>query len=143
MEYCSHVWGGAFPTTLKCLDRVQKRAIRLIANSSLTDRLDSLQHRRNVADLTIFYKYNMDVHAPEEIKSILPYAETFPCNTRHSRNAHPFTVSLTKSRTVAYQRDFFNRVAPIWNSLEKWVFPDEFNPQSFKTNVHVSLKQVN
>jgi hypothetical protein len=56
MEYCSIVWGGAFPTTLKCLDIVKKRAIKLIGTSSLTDLLDSLQHRQNVADFTIFYK---------------------------------------------------------------------------------------
>nr|CAH7747884.1 unnamed protein product [Callosobruchus chinensis] len=31
LEYCSHVWGAAAPTTLSILDAVLRRAIRLIA----------------------------------------------------------------------------------------------------------------
>nr|CAH7751147.1 unnamed protein product [Callosobruchus chinensis] len=30
LEYCSHIWGAAAPTTLSVLDAVQGRAIRLI-----------------------------------------------------------------------------------------------------------------
>nr|CAH7762053.1 unnamed protein product [Callosobruchus chinensis] len=30
LEYCSHIWGAAAPTTLSILDVVQRRAIRLI-----------------------------------------------------------------------------------------------------------------
>nr|CAH7735177.1 unnamed protein product [Callosobruchus chinensis] len=30
LEYCSHIWGAAAPTTLSILDAVQRRAIRLI-----------------------------------------------------------------------------------------------------------------
>nr|CAH7745568.1 unnamed protein product [Callosobruchus chinensis] len=33
LEYCSHIWGAAAPTTLSILDAVQRRAIRLIAST--------------------------------------------------------------------------------------------------------------
>nr|CAH7756874.1 unnamed protein product [Callosobruchus chinensis] len=36
LEYCSHIWGAAAPTTLSILDAVQRRAIRLICDAALT-----------------------------------------------------------------------------------------------------------
>nr|CAH7725672.1 unnamed protein product [Callosobruchus chinensis] len=33
LEYCSHIWGAAAPTTLSILDAVLRRAIRLIGSS--------------------------------------------------------------------------------------------------------------
>ena len=44
LEYGSHLWRGASKYSLATLDTIQKRAIRLIDDSSLTD---SLAHRRN------------------------------------------------------------------------------------------------
>ena len=57
LEYCSHVWGGAPISSLHLLDKVQSKAIRLINNPSLTKSLQSLYHRRLVADLSIFYRH--------------------------------------------------------------------------------------
>ena len=48
MEYCSHVWGAAPPSTLGILDSIQKRAIRLINDPGLVGRLPTLAHRRDV-----------------------------------------------------------------------------------------------
>nr|CAH7718512.1 unnamed protein product [Callosobruchus chinensis] len=48
LEYCSHIWGAAAPTTLSLLDAVQRRAIRLIGDPALTCHLQSLSHRRAV-----------------------------------------------------------------------------------------------
>ena len=46
LEYCSHVWGAAPPTTQNILDSVQGRAIRFINDPALTDILPppSLAH---------------------------------------------------------------------------------------------------
>ena len=57
LEHCSHVWGGAPKSSLHLLDRVQSKAISLINNLNLTNSLQSLSHRRIVADLSIFYRY--------------------------------------------------------------------------------------
>nr|CAH7763790.1 unnamed protein product [Callosobruchus chinensis] len=46
LEYCSHIWGAAAPTTLSILDTVQRRAIRLIGDPALTCHLQPLSHRR-------------------------------------------------------------------------------------------------
>nr|CAH7752468.1 unnamed protein product [Callosobruchus chinensis] len=52
LEYCSHVWGAAAPTTLSLLDAVQRRAIRLIGDPALTCHLQPLSHRRGVLLVT-------------------------------------------------------------------------------------------
>ena len=71
LEYCSHVWGGAPKSSLHLLDRVKSKAICLINNPKLTNSLQSLSHRRLVADLSIFYHY-FHGHCSQEIKSIIP-----------------------------------------------------------------------
>nr|CAH7743342.1 unnamed protein product [Callosobruchus chinensis] len=53
LEYCSHIWGAAAPTTLSILDAVQRRAIRLIGDPALTCHLQPLSHRRAVVSLAI------------------------------------------------------------------------------------------
>ena len=49
MEYNCHVWAGASKSILKLLDRVQKRAKVLVNDKRVSNSIDSLEHRRNVA----------------------------------------------------------------------------------------------
>ena len=56
MEYCSQVWAGAPSCYLDLLDKLQKRICRIIG-PSLADSLEPLVHRRNVASLSLFYRY--------------------------------------------------------------------------------------
>ena len=57
MEYCSHLWAGAPKSQgLNLLDRVQKRIVNLVG-SELSANLQPLSHRRDVASLSLFYKY--------------------------------------------------------------------------------------
>ena len=56
MEYCCHVRAGAPSYYLDLLDKLQKRICRIIG-PSLTASLEPLAHRRNVASLSLFYRY--------------------------------------------------------------------------------------
>nr|CAH7749371.1 unnamed protein product [Callosobruchus chinensis]CAH7754092.1 unnamed protein product [Callosobruchus chinensis] len=56
LEYCSHIWGAAAPTSLSILDAVQRRVIRLIGEPTLRCHLHPLSHRRAVDDLSLFYR---------------------------------------------------------------------------------------
>ena len=47
--------GGS--TQIALLNRVEPKAFCLINSTPLTDCLDSLSHRRNVASLSLFYRY--------------------------------------------------------------------------------------
>nr|CAH7766771.1 unnamed protein product [Callosobruchus chinensis] len=52
LEYCSHIWGAAAPTTLYILDAVQRRTIRHIGDPVLTRHLHPLSHQRSALLMT-------------------------------------------------------------------------------------------
>ena len=56
MEYCCQVWAGAPSCYLELLDKLQKRICRTVG-PSLAASLEPLAHRRNVASLSLFYRY--------------------------------------------------------------------------------------
>ena len=61
-DYCCHVWAGAPSCYLELLDKLQKRICRAV-DPSFAASLEYLAHRRNVASLSLFYRYSLvDVH---------------------------------------------------------------------------------
>ena len=56
MEYCCYLWGGAPKSHLQLLDRVEKRAKNLMGQQ-LANELLTLSVRRDVASLSLFYRY--------------------------------------------------------------------------------------
>ena len=56
MECCSHVWVGAPSCYLELLDKLQKRICRIVGPSPAAS-LEPLAHCRNVASLSLFYRY--------------------------------------------------------------------------------------
>ena len=56
MEYSCHVWAGAPICYLELLDKLQKQICRIVG-PSLADSLEPLAHSRNVASLSLFYRY--------------------------------------------------------------------------------------
>nr|CAH7730609.1 unnamed protein product [Callosobruchus chinensis] len=50
LEYPTHIWGAAAPITLSILDAVQRGAIRLIGDPTLTYNLQRLSHRHAAGD---------------------------------------------------------------------------------------------
>ena len=135
LEYCSHVWGSAPKSTLKLLDSVQKRAVRLIGDTKLTDSLPSLAHRRAVGDLALFYRY-FHGKCSSEIKSIMPALASFNRPTRHNQSWHPFAVQLKTQRTTYSKASFVYRTSLLWNSLPAQIFPSNYNLQQFKARVN-------
>ena len=56
MEYCCHIWAGSPGCYLDLLDKLQKRLCKIVG-PSLAASLEPLAHRRNVASLSLFYRY--------------------------------------------------------------------------------------
>ena len=52
MEYCCLVWAGAPSSYLELLDKLQKRVCRTVGPSLATS-LEALDHRRNIASLSL------------------------------------------------------------------------------------------
>ncbi|CAK1595972.1 unnamed protein product [Parnassius mnemosyne] len=74
MEYCSHLWTGSPQCQLLPLDRIQRRVARIVDDRVLSDRLDSLALRRDVASLCIFFRiYHGE--CSEELFGLIPAAK--------------------------------------------------------------------
>ena len=101
----------------------------------VTISLQSLSHRRLVADLSIFYRY-FHGHCSQEIKNIIPDPMRRVRTTRSSTHSHPFQVTLPNPRTLAHKSSFIPRTSQLWNSLPPTSFPESYNLSSFKSNVN-------
>lgn len=139
MEYCSHIWGGAAATHLQLLDRINAKAIKLVDNAEITANLQSLTHRRSVAELSLFYKYYF-CRCSSELMGCVPSPKSFRYSSRQAVRSHNFCVEVPKGRISTCHNSFFVRAAKRWNDLPQSVFPDVYNLQMFKVNVHNHLK---
>ena len=90
--------GGSTYTAL--LNRVQSKAFRLINSPPRTDCLDSLSHQRNVASLSIFYRYFHGVCSSELTNCMPPPPPRQPRCTRLSTSSHPYFVNLSNARVI-------------------------------------------
>ena len=75
MEYCCHIWSGAPSCYLELLDKLQKQICRT-AGPSLGAFLEPLAHCKNVASLSLFYKYYFGRSSSELTQPVpLPFLE--------------------------------------------------------------------
>jgi len=133
IEYCSHVWGGS--SSVWVLERVDRRARRLVNDRSLTDSELPLQHRRDVAEQSIFYRM-FHGYSSGESGEMIPPLTVRVRRTRAAERAHQYTVDLPRCRVQRYARSFVPRAAHRWNDLAEEVFPENYDPKRFKVNVH-------
>ena len=74
MEYCCHVLAGAPSCYLELLDKLQQLICRTVG-PSLAASLEPLAHRRNVASLSLFYRYYFGRCSSELAQLVpLPYS---------------------------------------------------------------------
>nr|CAI5829969.1 unnamed protein product [Callosobruchus analis] len=128
LEYCSHVWSCAPKHSLKLLDSIQNRAVRLIDTPNLTRDLDSLEHRRRVAALSLFCRFYHG-RCSRELSQIITPKAVRKKNTR-------------ETLTSLFQHSFFWRASTLWNELPGNLFPDGYNLQRFKTNLENANSSV-
>ena len=94
MEYICHVWAGAPSCYLELLDKLQKRICRTVG-PSLAASLEPLVHCRNVASLSLFYRYYFGRCSSELVELVpLPYSRRR--STRYSDRLHDFSVTIPR-----------------------------------------------
>ncbi|CAH0397242.1 unnamed protein product [Chilo suppressalis] len=134
VEYCSHLWDGSAKYLLDALDRLQRRAARIIGDEEATKKLESLQLRRDVASLSAFYRiYHGE--CSEELFLLIPPSLFLRRTTRAGLRCHRLTVATIPTRTKKFGDSFLCRTIRKWNSLPAHVFPPSYNLGSFKRGV--------
>ena len=140
IEYCCHVWAGAPSCYLELLYKLQKRICRTVG-PSLAASLEPLAHRRNVASLSLFYRYYFGRCSSELTQLVLlPYSRgRSPC---YSDRLHDFSVTIPRCYKDVYVNSFFPRTARLWNSLPIECFPLTCSINGFKSRINRHLLTV-
>ena len=94
MEYCCHVWSSAPSCYLVFLGKIQKRICSIIG-PSLAASLEPLAHRRNVASLSLFYRYYFGRFS-SELAQLVPLPFSQATSSRYSDRLHDFSVTIPR-----------------------------------------------
>ena len=95
---------------LELFNKLQKQICRTVG-PSLASSLEPLAHRQNVANLSLFYRYLVDV----------PFTQGR--STRYSDRLHDFSVTIPRCYKDFSVISFFLHTARLWNSLHIECFP--------------------
>ena len=104
-EYCCHLWAGAPSCYLELLDKLQKRICRT-DGPSLSASFEPLAHRRNVASLSLFYRYHFG-RCSSELIQLGPLPFSRGRSTRYSDRLHDFSVTIPRCYKDVYVNCLF------------------------------------
>ena len=90
-EYCCHGWAGAPSWYLELLDKLQKRICKT-AGPSLAASVEPLDHRRNLASLSLFYRYYFG-RCPSELAQLV-LSSSRGRSVPYSDRMHDFSVTI-------------------------------------------------
>ena len=120
MEYCCHVWAGAPSCYLKLLHKLQKWICRTFGLSFAAS-LEPLAHCRNVASLSLFYRYYFG-RCSSELAEMVPLSYSQGRSTRYSDRLHnDFSVTIPKCYKDVYVNSFFSRTSTLKFSAYRMV----------------------
>ena len=136
LEYGSSVWNPYTDTLTNKIEAVQRRAARFVLQryrrtssvGNMIGELDwqSLEERRRVASLMMFFKVHNNLVATEMPGSLTPKQHVIP-----TRKENSLAYQVPGSTRDYHRMSFFPRTARLWNSL-----PDSTvrrkSPESFR-----------
>ena len=110
---------------LKLLDKLQRQICRIVG-PSLAASLEPLAHCRNVASLSLFYRYYFGRYFSELVK-LVPRPFSRVRSSRYSDRLFDFPVNIPRCCKDVYVNNFFPGTARSWNSLPRECFPLTYN----------------
>ena len=137
IEYVCHVCAGAPSCHLDMLDKLQKWICRT-TGPSLAAPLEPLVHCRNVASLSLFYRYYLGRY-PSEMAKLVPLPHSRDRSTSYSKRLQNFSVTIPRCYKDVYVNSSFTRTARHWNSLPAKCFPLSYDLNDFNSKVNTHL----
>ena len=130
-------WADAPICHLELLDKLQKWTCEIVGPSLATS-LESLAHCRDVASLSLFYRYYFGMCSSELAQLVpLPYSRERP--TCYSDRLHDFSFTIPRCYKDVYVNSFFPRRARLWNCLPIECFPLTYDLNGFKSRINRHL----
>ena len=139
MEYCASVWDPHLKGDIDTLERVNRRAARMVYNkgwrqqgvspSELLNELgwEPLAARREKQRLTMLYRISNGLVAVPPTRLIEPERKT---------RGHSIKYRVIPSTNERVRHSFYNRTIPKWNALNEDTVNSE-SLQTFKTNLQL------
>ena len=135
VEYCCHVWAGAPSCYLELLDKLQKWICKTVG-SSLAASLEPLAQRRNVASLSLFYRYYFG-RCSSKLDQLVPLPYSRGRSTRYFDRVHDFSVTIPRCYKDVYVKSFFPHTARLWDSLPIECFSLTYDLSGFKSRIPI------
>ena len=155
MEYCPLAWMSSAQGHLSLLDKVQRRAERLIRGArdqqqqrqrqpqqhqqqqqqrqQPSGSLDSLAHRRRVGALTVLHKAQVQ-HTPHLAALRVPWRRSE--RTTRAVVSSDLLLEVPRPSTARYQRSFTCATVALWNTFATEVDPRAMSTQQVKKTAH-------
>ena len=108
---------------------------------SLSVSLEHFAHRRNVASLSLFYRFLFG-RCLSELAHLVPLPYSRGRSTRYSDRFHDFSVIIPRCCKDFYVNSFFPRTARLWNSLPIECFLLTYDLNGFKSRINRHLLTV-
>ena len=105
IEYCCHIWAGVPSCYLELLDKLQKQICRTVG-PSLAASLEPLAHHRNVASLSLLFRYCFG-RCSSELAQLVPLPFSGGRSTRYYDRLHDFSVTIPKCYKDVDVNSFF------------------------------------
>ena len=127
---------------LELLDELHKWICRTVG-PSVAACLEPFAHRRNVASLSLFYRYYF-ARCSSELAQVVPLPYPRARSTFYSNRLHDFSVTIPRCNHDVYVNSFFHRTARVWNCLCLSIecFPLDYDLNGFKSKIFRHLLTV-
>ena len=106
---------------LGIVDKLQKWTCWTVG-PLLAASLEPLDHRQNVATLSLFSRYCF-VRCSSKLAQLVPLCYCRGRYSRYSDGLHYFSVTILRCYKDVYVKSFFPRTSSLWNSLPIECFP--------------------
>ena len=140
MEYCCHIWACIPSCCFELLDKLQKRICKTVG-PSLAASLEPLAYHRNVASLSLFYRYYIG-RCSSKLALLVPLPFLRGKSTRCSDRLHDFCITIPRCYEDVYVNSFLPPTARLWNSLPIECFPLTYDLIGFKSRINRHLLTV-
>ena len=111
MEYCCYVWAVAPSCYLELIEKLPKRICGTVG-PSLATCLEALTYHRNVASLSLFYRYYFG-RCSSELAQLVPLLYSRGRSICYSDRFHVFSVTIPRRYKYVYVNSFFPHTARL------------------------------